>query len=794
MQTLDGFILTRHWRDTPSGTVVDFWLATDQGPRLMRRTDVTSVSFVPVQYQGDVETVISTMHGVSIKTLELQDFSGRPVLGVYSKHFRQQALIEKELNARNVPVYEADIKPPERYLMERFLTASVTMTVDSFHNQTFSNCRVVANETYRPKLKIVAMAIEADQSGALRLISLFSPGCSAVISLEPLAAGTDTQALSISKDFELTLVSTHAEMIRAVNSWFQINDPDAIMGWNLIQFELRVLQLYADKCRVPLNLGRGGSSLDLLSHGAKDGKSFTPIAGRIIVAGGDAVKAAIASFVSATFLDVVEALLPGETRPDHPYQQHLREPEAFTIDLMERLARYSMNNSQMVARIFEQANLLRFMMDRASVTGLQADHFGGSIAAFDHHYLPRMHREGFVAPNIGDVVAAPYPGGYVLDSTPGLYDSVVVLDYKSLYASIIRTFLIDPVGMAIAKSCADSAQIVAGINGTTFSRTKHCLPAIVNNIWERRDQAKLDKNEPLSQALKLLMNSFCGVLGSPDCRFFDPKLVSAITLRGHDIISQSRDIIEGQGYSVIYGDTDSIFISLGEIASNERALETAQRLVVLVNQWWTEFALSTLQIESKLEIEFDIHYRKFFLPTLRGSDTGSKKRYAGMVSDADGRDEIIYRGLESARSDWTPLAQKFQRELYQRIFHDQPFDDFIRDYAQQTMGGNFDSRLVYKKRIRYRLVDYVKNVPPQVRAAKLADDTHSKNGRPMRYQNGGWISYVMTLNGPQPAEFVTSPVDYEHYLDHQLKPIADSILAPLNSSFSSIVTSQQALF
>ena len=54
----------------------------------------------------------------------------------------------------------------------------------------------------------------------------------------------------------------------------------------------------------------------------------------------------------------------------------------------------------------------------------------------EHPYIPLMHRVGRVAPNIGDVPGAGSPGGFVMDSRSGLYDSVLVLDYKSLYPSI----------------------------------------------------------------------------------------------------------------------------------------------------------------------------------------------------------------------------------------------------------------------------------------------------------------------------------------------------------------------
>src|ERR1700756_6018103 len=90
---------------------------------------------------------------------------------------------------------------------------------------------------------------------------------------------------------------------------------------------------------------------------------------------------------------------------------------------------------------------MAFLLDRTAVTGLPVARSGGSVAAFTHLYMPRMHRQGYVAPNLGDVAGAASPGGFVMDSRPGLYDSVLVLDYKSLYPSIIRTFLIDPVGL-----------------------------------------------------------------------------------------------------------------------------------------------------------------------------------------------------------------------------------------------------------------------------------------------------------------------------------------------------------
>jgi DNA polymerase-2 len=387
------------------------------------------------------------------------------------------------------------------------------------------------------------------------------------------------------------------------------------------------------------------------------------------------------------------------------------------------------------------------------------------------------------------------PGGFVMDSRPGLYDSVLVLDYKSLYPSIIRTFLIDPVGLAQGMSETQAeTRTVPGFRGARFSRDKHCLPAIVEQVWEGREAAKRQRNKPLSQALKIIMNSFYGVLGSSGCRFFDPRLASSITMRGHEIMHRTRELIEARGYSVIYGDTDSTFVWLRRARSEDDAARIGRALVDHVNDYWREHLRETFGLDSALELQFETHFKRFLMPTVRGTDEGSKKRYAGLTRRADGSEEIIYKGLETVRTDWTPLAQRFQQELYMRIFKDEPYEDYVRDYVERTRRGELNDLLIYRKRLRRSLDDYERNVPPHVRAARTADEFNAQQGRPLQYQNGGWISYVMTVGGPEPVEARHAPIDYEHYVSKQLQPVADGILPFLRNDFATLMSGQQALF
>ena len=278
------------------------------------------------------------------------------------------------------------------------------------------------------------------------------------------------------------------------------------------------------------------------------------------------------------------------------------------------------------------------------------------------------------------------------------------------------------------------------------------------------------------------MNSFYGVLGSSGCRFHDPRLASSITRRGHWIMNRSREWIEEQGGRVIYGDTDSLFVLLGPGVAEGEARQRGTELATELNRRWRERLAEEFRIESALEIEFETHFPRFLMPTIRGSDTGSKKRYAGTVRNRDGELEVRFKGLESVRSDWTPLAQSFQRELYRRVFFDKPWRDYVRDTVARLKEGELDEQLVYRKRLRQPLEAYQRNIPPHAQAAK-------KMRRPGRV-----IRYLITVNGPEPVEALVSPIDYQHYLDRQLAPVADGVLHFLDESFERVVGEQLELF
>ena len=556
-----------------------------------------------------------------------------------------------------------------------------------------------------------------------------------------------------------------------------------------MNFDTWYLQRLADHLGRRLVLGRDRRAVHWRE--LDDGERRTAqCPGRVILDGIELLRAAFYRFESFALENVAREIL-GEGKLLHGSDRGEEIARLFQQD-KTRLADYNLKDCELVSEIFERTAMLDFAIARTAMTGLNIDRMGGSVASFDNLYLPRLHRGGFVAPNASTDHSGS-PGGFVLDSSPGLYDHVLVLDFKSLYPSIIRTFYIDPLGLALGAARGEGSELAAadtvpGFLGARFARQGHILPQLIEQLWRQRDAAKQAADAPLSQAIKIIMNSFYGVLGTPGCRFFDARLASSITLRGHQILNRTRDYIERAGHRVIYGDTDSVFVWIGEARDDAQALAAGNALQRDLNAWWRCTLQEEFGVDSVLEVEFETHFKRFLMPTVRGSEIGSKKRYAGVVAGPNG-DRLVFKGLENVRTDWTRLAREFQEELYRRIFAQEPFAEYVRQVTAEVLAGERDEQLVYRKRLRRRLDEYERNVPPHVQAARLCAER--KLPVPSR---GGWVEYVITSAGAEPAQKPLAPLDYQHYVDRQLEPVADGILGFVGSSFAVLTGKQIGLF
>jgi DNA polymerase-2 len=763
MKSVPTWVLTHEWRDGPNGVVVTIWLWSEAGPIQVRLEREEAVMFVE---RG------ASARSDRRRELELTTLEAKPVDALYFRSRRALLDARDRLAATHARTYESDVKPDARFLMERFVTGGARLSGSAVGRDGWTEMREprMRAADVAPSLRLAAFDIETDgPDGALLAIAATDGERE-----DAWVIGSPADA-----DGSFEVVPDELALIRAFEAWVRERDPDVLAGWNVVEFDLAVLCRRAEAHGRPLALGRGGETARVLLPDRPNGIAIPRVPGRVMMDGIATMRTFTFRFDSFGLDEVARAIL-GEGKAIDDGEDRVEEIRRMFREDKRALAVYNLRDAVLARRIFVEARLVELAIARQRLTGLTMDRQGGAVAAFDHLYLPRLHRKGHVAPDTEARETDPAlaaPGGWVMEPEPGLHDDVLVLDFKSLYPSIIRTFAIDPLGMAFPGD-----DPVEGFGGAKFHREEHILPGLIETLWAAREDATKTGQRELATAIKILMNSFYGVLGTPACRFFDSRLASSITRRGHEVIRASREHIEARGHRVIYGDTDSLFVVAGGERTEEECRALGQELATSLTLAFRERLAREMRIESALEVRFETHYAKLLVPTMRGSERGSKKRYAGWARGKDGEMRVVVKGLEAVRTDWTPLARRFQRELFRRVFAGEPWESWARELTDALYAGALDAELVYRKRLRRELAEYDKSAPPHVQAARKLD----KNVRA--------IEYVMTTRGPEPLARRESPIDHDHYFHRQLAPAADAILGILGTSLATVAGRQMSLF
>ena len=159
------------------------------------------------------------------------------------------------------------------------------------------------------------------------------------------------------------------------------------------------------------------------------------------------------------------------------------------------------------------------------------------------------------------------------------------------------------------------------------------------------------------------MNSFYGVLGAKGCRFFSPELASTITKTGQYIFKTTvSHISSSTPCKVIYGDTDSLFVLLGPGFEKE-ADQIGSSLSTEITSWLSEHLKETFNVNSRLKLEYENHFRYFLMPAIRGTNQGSKKHYCGSITEGSGF-RLVFKGMNCPLR-LTELARSSSMNLYQ---------------------------------------------------------------------------------------------------------------------------------
>ena len=771
MPKFRGFILQASYRvvDRPNGQrvpVIHLYGRLEAGGTFLVRDDRQRPHFFIRAADADRARALRVPEP---KIIDKRTFDGAPVSLLETMVPPDVPGIRDRLHAAGIETFEADVRFAIRYLIERGIKGGCEIEGGAITGTGVT--WVFDNPSLRParvnvEPRVLSFDIETrGKAERLLAISMYAPGIDEVLIVDGSERAMPDSATRCIDEF--SALEAFCDRVRAF-------DPDVLTGWNIIDFDFTVLQRIAMRVHHPFLLGRDLGKIRIRKAEGYFGSGQASIPGRLVLDGIDLLRGA--------FVRMDDYSLDGVAR------EVLGEGKAVSGDVRDRIAEithnyrhdlaafalYARTDARLAFDIVSKLNVVRLAFARSQLAGMTPDRVAASIASFDFLYLTELEKRGIVAPTVrsGDSsVYAAQQGGHVLEPVTGLHRNVWVFDFKSLYPSVIRTFNIDPLSY-VADPSPDADLIRTP--GGAFQRAPAILPRMLDELFPRREAAKRIGDDVASNAIKILMNSFYGVLGTPACRFYNPALANSITGTGREILLWSKRWFEGAGFNVLYGDTDSLFVD-SRSDDPGHARERGGQLAAALNGELTRYIAERWQVPSRLELEFEKLYLKLFLPRARHSTRGASKRYAGLRHGED-LDSVEFIGMEVVRRDWTALAKQVQRELYRRLFADQAVDVYLADVVKRVRNGDLDEALVYRKNLRKDAEDYTATSPPHVVAAR-------KSTQPL----GRSISYVITTAGPEPMDDVQHPLDREHYVLKQVKPVAEPVLATLGLDFERVI-------
>ena len=707
-------------------------------------------------------------------------FRGEEVVRVDVRIPQDAPPLRDRLHDAGIATFEADVRFAVRYLIDRDIRGGCEIRGPAIAGGCLTNIfddpeLTPADVTITPS--VLSFDIETDPTAKrLYAIAMYGAGLDEVWIVDRAGRPMPENAIGVAN--ERAAIDAFCGRVLEV-------DPDILTGWNVIDFDLGVMARIAARVRHPFEFGRDAGRLRLRAAEGYFGSGQASVPGRLVLDGMDLVRGAFLRFDDYS-LDSVASEVLGEGKVtlagslpegDEAARKEAMSNRAGDIEARYRedlptFARYARTDARLAFDIVRELDLVNLAIARSRLTGMTPDRVSASIASFDFLYLSALHKRGIVAPSVhsvgGDETSRAQAGGHVLEPITGLHENVWVFDFKSLYPSVMRTFNIDPLGYLAHPGEDEDVIRLAG--DASFRRGKAILPTMLDGLFPQREAAKEAGDSVASQAIKILMNSFYGVLGTSGCRFHNVAIANAITGTGRRFLLWSQEWFEQHGFEVLYGDTDSVFVRSGLDTSEARAL--GPELAADLNEALADHVRAEWQVESRLTMEFEKLYVKLFLPTMRGGSGGARKRYAGLV---DEKGEVEFVGMEVVRRDWTELAKDVQRGLFARLFADQPVDAYLAETAARLRRGELDDALIYRKGLRKRVTEYTANTPPHVVAARKSKEA------------GRIVAYIITTAGPEPLDALEHEPDREHYLQKQLRPVAEPVLAALGLDFERTV-------
>src|SRR3989344_2597926 len=630
-------------------------------------------------------------------------------------------------------------------------------------------------------------------------------------------------SLSFDPDFngmkDMVLISKHAgirgavscsgekEMLEKFKEMIAKYDPDILTGYNIEGFDLQYIFDRMDVLGIKKDLGRA----DKICFSQKFGSTQrSAIVGRVVIDPFYIIKYLSVYDQQYKFrrydLSTVSEKILGERKLEFGESIRTFTEEAWNgnSEKLRRFIEYSRKDSDLALRLVTSHKLVDMnkFIEMSKLSGLLLqDIMSGQAARHENALLYELIKKNIVMPckphrKVFSGSEKKFEGAIVLEPEVGLHKdgAVLILDFKSMYPSIIMRYNICPTVLVRGETKLDGAKLNVSPTGTKFLKKnvkEGIFPYVARYYFDSRfdvraemekelDENKLKILDAKQYALKGMLVSLWGYLGFVGARFYVPEVAASITAWGRENITKTKKLIEENfGYRVIYGDTDSVFIKT-DILDLEKAAAKGKEIAKFVTE----------RLDG-LELTFEKLFKTFLIL--------SKKRYAGWSFEKVGnvwKDELSMKGIETIRRDWCDLTSKTLFNILNILLKEQDMKkalNYVKDVLGQLEKNQIPiEELVVTKSVSKSLKDY-KGIQPHVELVKKMKQRSPATAPEIGDRVGFVIIKGLNLMSEraEDPEYVKSHglrIDSKYYIENQLLPPLERVFEAMGIKRSELLS------
>jgi DNA polymerase elongation subunit (family B) len=475
------------------------------------------------------------------------------------------------------------------------------------------------------------------------------------------------------------------EMLKGFLVFIKETDPDVITGYN-IDFDLLAIRQEAlrrgmgrefDYLSALHDLGYSVGRPVLKKHrirGVDWSRKGLLLDGREVVDILDLIRMISRSQLREYSLDFVSKKFLGEKEGKIRYKDEAIGPNLAKIWVVapQVVLEYNKRDVELIVKLDEHNNLIDSLDTMRKTVGVRLCDAFSNQRMIDAEALRRrtypLPSKFSNKKNEKDT----YKGALVVTPVLGLHKWIICLDWKSLYPCIVRTFNIDTDTYVSDPRLLPPGREVYKFSNEDGSKTwmfvkkpRGLFPQMLDDFVNLRDtiRLKLEKEtdpekkrllDIRQESIKVLSNAIYGSFGFRS-RKHSFECAEAITTFGQKMIKLAADVAVKMGFTVIYGDTDSIFVMPGTSSYGEtynEGVRLQDSIMAHIPNFTSGFKVDEKNLFS---INLEKIYDAFFMSV--------KKRYCGRIITKEGKVEKDVKGLDTKRSDTSDFAAELQDRL-----------------------------------------------------------------------------------------------------------------------------------